>query len=317
MTQTEKIINESLTESILVTDYVPNLLDNEVQSKIKDLKIESILLIITKAIETLDTVESRAEYEDVIFNYLKNLVIEKIKTTETFVAIDNTTMTPANIDDNLMLFSNMNYTIEFLSYMKNNFGKDYSICKLDPNTIDRFLYSAIALKGFSRIVVNNGHNTIIIESEDILSTIDYKNWSSEMKKVENPKFYSILSRYLQELKCNANYDGKKEKLLSMQNELFEEFKNAKFITPMKGMKDLEANILSGKPLVFEFASIENNDSSLTPIFTDWEEFYKAYTKEWSGEIWTIKDLARSKDIVINCATLGCTFSKNTIEKLLT
>lgn len=305
--------------------YVINLLNDDILSKIKTFTIQEILELITCASSALkyDTLmifkdsKLKSQYENIVSNDLKDILINKLQESELYCAFDDNTKSPVDLNGRTFIFSNMEYITSFLVFMKNNYNRDtYSICKIDSNRASKFLYSLVELKGIKEIVVDNGHNTVIINSEYVKMESPYK----DEKDIRNPKFYNALAKYLQEIKWSATYENKTKIENQLKFDLYKELVYTTFLVPVKGMNSIAQSIVSGRPISLEFATItDSNGKTFSPVFTDWEEFYKTYDKnEWSGYEWKLEDLVKAPghEIVINCATLGSIFTKDTIKEVL-
>ncbi|MCR4803750.1 MAG: SseB family protein [Lachnospiraceae bacterium] len=330
--------------------YVPRISpdDTDIMAEIKELSIQDIITIYSNAcyalekgmfagvnMDALNAGEPHAKrYADAI-EHVKNIAIEKLKTADMlWTVIDKITRSPF-IDDinHVWIFTEKELADECVDYYMQQYRTTFEVTEIKKDDIVKFFGQTAYMKGAEYFLVDmGGYAEIKLKSEWIVEKPDFSNTPYINRPVMNPDYFRAVAKFKEEYYYRANYEGKKEKLRRFEDDMIKAFHDARFLVPVKGMeqikKNLEGKDENGEGTLTKETEIYipsvskgegENVSLATPIFTDWEEFNKAYSQdEWGGWIWTASDLLSAPaDIVcLNVGSLCFEMSKNMIKQLL-
>lgn len=345
---------ERTTHAKEISDkYVPRISpDNtEIMSEIKELPIQDIITIHSNAeyalnkgllgmfaanpnIHDITTLSSDDKYIAAI-KHVRQIIIERLKTADALWTItDRITKSPF-IDDinHVWVFSEKELADECVDYYMQQYRTTFEVTEIKKDDIIKFFGQTAYMKGAECFRVDmGGYAGIKLKSEWIIEKPDFSNTPYINRPVMNPDYFRAVAKFKEEYHYRANYEGKKEKLHQFENDMIKAFHDARFLVPVKGMeqikKNLEGKDENGEGVLTKGTKIfipslskgeRENVSLATPIFTDWEEFNKAYSQdEWGGWIWTAKDLLSAPDDVVclNVGSLCFEMSKKMIQQML-
>ena len=143
-------------------------------------------------------------------------------------------------------------------------------------------------------ILDNGAYSMQIKREEILPPPDWSGLEPINVPVTNPSLRFAVNTYLAEARWGVDYAEREDNLKNKENQMISELRKGKFLIPIKST-DVEKtgkneSILNNGRTI-NFALITNSqEKAFVPLFTDWLEFEKSYSKdEWNGMIITIKD----------------------------
>lgn len=212
-----------------------------------------------------------------------------------------------------------------------HFGKMYR--KLEVRKVDKdhtqfpdgiSLFAFLYYIGVEQMIIDNGQYKINVQRADILPPPDYSNVASISVPAMNPGVRFAALNYLEELRWTVEYPGRAEKLKEKEEKMTEELCAGRYLLAMKqegAVKTGENQMNFPKGGTLSFAKITNtNQQSFLPLFTDWTEFTKIYSKDdWSGMIVTIQDavrIANGDGIAINPYGESLTLNQKSQEMLM-
>ena len=321
--------------------------NTEIMQEIKQLPIQDIITIYSNARYAfknnmyvginLEAYENR-EYDAVVFvkaiDFLKQIIIDNLKDAKCLWTItDKITRSPfINDNDGVWLFTEKDYADECVDYFMQRYRTTFEVAEIPHENIYKFMGTTAYMKGALFFHVDEGaYANIELKNSDVVTPPDFSNVPMINRPVMNPTYYRALAKFHQERFYRADYDGKKDKLRKLEDDMIKAFCEARFLIPVKGMDQLKKNSESTdsangeavlkKGTTITIPSLTKGEgetfTKATPVFTDWEEFNKVYSQdEWGGWIWKASDLAGAPDdfVVINAASLGFEMSKKMIEQ---
>lgn len=197
-----------------------------------------------------------------------------------------------------------------LHYQKPMTVKEYGPKKRTA-TFGMNIFAYFYYLGLEKIKVFYDDAFGVLARADFLPPRDYSGLEPENVPVENPALRLALNEFLGEARWEKRYEGKLEFLQKKEKELFEMVKTARFLVPIQPAGE------DGKDMAFAKAS--NNGKNYLPLFTDWLEFGKGYTKDqWKGAIVGIRealDIAGEDDMVINFTCEAMVVTKDVLKRM--
>ena len=117
-----------------------------------------------------------------------------------------------------------------------------------------------------------------------------------------------MCEFLSKARWDKAYEGKEEFLEEKEKAVFLKIKEGRFLVPTQTNGDQIA-----------FAKAQQNGRNYLPIFTDWLEFSKAYSKkEWNASIMTIEEaqkVAKQDPLVINFTAEAMVLPKQVLVRM--
>lgn len=185
--------------------------------------------------------------------------------------------------------------------------------------------------GIEKLMLDNGEYNVELSRSDILEPLDCNMDNSKSTPIINPKLQLSMLRFFQLLFSNNTSEAKLNILYKLQENMFAEIINAKYLVPiqLKGSElsipDNEGDFILKKGTVMEVGILYGeNGSKWLLAFTDWTEFEKIYSiDEWRGSVTSYSDLlVLSKEvdgIIINQGGISCCIdekNRQLIEKFI-
>lgn len=179
--------------------------------------------------------------------------------------------------------------------------------------------------GIDKVLVDQGTLDMTLNRDDIIPPEDFGDMPENDIPVTNPKIQNAIIKFYQKINDKDKKDD--EEIMKLQENMFSEIADGRFIIPIKfkeGIVDsIEKNniIVENQGTKVIIASVSNREGEKwLPAFTDWFEFRKIFdVNEWSGNIVSYDDLVIISDtnsgIVINCAGLSMNL-KNTDKRVI-
>ncbi len=221
--------------------------------------------------------------------------------------------------DRILLFSAEEYAKAAQDYLMQQLRMT-TVMRVEQDYIDWFLKKAFYVNGAHAAIVDWGQQYYGNRAEFFASDPFV---GDEKDRVRNPEFTLALTRLLQDVRWNANYEGRAENLKKLEDEMFRAFKTARFMIPVKSGAFPGENVKVDKitdTLSLTFAQLKTQDGSpATPLFTNVFAFDESYPlAEWTYHVMESKDLvyAPSFPVVIDPETLGFQLSKENIKILV-
>ena len=312
--------------------YVPRISPDETETmkEIKKLPIQDIITIHSNACyavekglfvgiskDTLKKKDAHAVRFVKAIDVLKKIIIERLKSAECLWTVtDRITHSPFIDDGNrVWVFTEREYADECVGYFMKQFRTTFEVTEIPHSDLFRFFGISAYMRGVEVFQVDIlAYSAISIKSEEIIPAPDFSK-TPAMAKFQEERLYS------------ADYDGKKEMLKKLEEDIVKAFRSASFLVPVKGMDqiakriDAKGSVKKGTKISIPCLSKGSgkNETNATPVFTDWDEFNKVYSQEeWGGWIWKASDLMGAPEdmIVVNSGSLGFEMSKGMIRKML-
>lgn len=173
--------------------------------------------------------------------------------------------------------------------------------------------------GIEKAIVDNGQYNTEILRNSIVPPLDYSKIPAKNIPVMNAKLQFAIISFFQTAYSKKEFDGKGKLLQAIENTMLSELIKGRYLVPIKIEKD--APVDSGKDPKYGFAVIrDKNDKRWLPMFTDWEEFGKAFNrKECSANICTFNDIfkliSKMDGAVLNCNGLSLKIDENNKKKI--
>ena len=254
--------------------------------------------------------------------YVKEIIIERLKTADVLWTVtDKITNSPFIDDlDTVWIFTEKELADECVDYFMQQYRTSFMTETIQGNMVD-FFGRTVHMKGAKKFLADLGaYAEIEFKGEEIIPKPDFSEVDPAKRPVMNPDFFRAVAKLHEERYYRANYEGKGEKLRRFEDDMIKAFHDAKFLVPVKGMEEV-ANGNGGTISIPYLSKVDgDNKINLTPVFTDWNEFYKIYPQEkgFGGWVWSPQDLLSSSDdiIVVNAASLRFEMSKKMIQQML-
>lgn len=256
-------------------------------------------------------------------NNKKELVNQIIKSKELFIAY-NASASYLYIDEEnrSWIFTKKENAEKIVEDLKQN-NSYIRMGEINPHNKSVIL-SELHRLGIEEVVVDKGTLDTVIERNEIIAPQSFDNMLEENIPVTNPKIQNFIIRYFQNLNNKNKYEGKDEEIIKLQENLFKEIVNGKFIIPIKVENKLVSETegdkveVKRKSAITCIASVTNKaGEKWLPVFTDWFEFRKVFdVNEWSGNVVDYDEIVllsnANSGAVINCA--GISVNLNDVNK---
>ena len=314
-------------------NYIPRLGNPEVLEELAGLPLEELCIISGRATyalregmfhgvnpETLKKREPAAVRFSDSISAINKMIAERITTEQDiYVLVDNNTGTPLVNNHGLYIFLKKADAASVADRLLQQF-RQTNVVKIEKENLVQFFADMIYSKGIDRFSIYGDleyqPRDCFVEGKDIVTPPDYKDIPAISRPVRNPKFCRALIELEQERRWKWNYEGKANILRDLEGEMIRTFCTAKFLVPMKLSSEPENGVLKEKTKIrFPFLE-DGNGNKLLPVFTDWNEFSKLYSKdEWSGNIRRSCNLSfvDYDSAVINAGTLGFNVNKKMLK----
>ena len=336
MTKEERTAHANDISNQYVSRISPDKTD--VMTEISKLPIQDIITIYSNAwyalkegmfadvnMDALKAGEPQAQrYADAI-EHVKNIVIERLKAAEMLWTVtDKITRSPF-IDDvnHVWVFTEKELADSCVDYYMQQYRTTFVVTEIPKDKIIKFFGQTAHMKGAEYFRVDmGGYAGMKLKAEWIVKKPDFSDTPEINRPVMNPVFFRSVAKLQEERYYRADYEGKKEKLRTFEDDMIKAFHDTKFLIPVKGMDKVVDGKTEGKTSIqipYLSKGEGENKQTFTPVFTDWEEFNKIYSqKEYGGWIWQPQDLLAASDdaVVVNAGSLGFEMSKKMIHQML-
>ena len=329
--------------------YVPRISPDqtEVMDEIQGLPLQDIITIYSNACYALEKgmfagisndalhsgEESAVRFNNAI-DKVKEIIIERLKESEFWTVTDKITNSPFIDDSNrVWVFTEKTFADECVDYFMQQYRTTFTVTNIPKEDAIKFFGRTAYMKGAEVFIIDMGaYANIQLRNKQIVPPPDFKDVPPIKRPVMNPDFFRAVAKLQEERLYRANYEGKKDKLRQLEDDMIKAFHDAKFLVPVKGMEVLKKNTEStgdnGEGVLKEKTTISiptltkgegDNMVKATPAFTDWEEFNKIYSQnEWGGWIWRSKDLLGAPDdiVCLNAGSFCFEMSKKMISQMM-
>jgi hypothetical protein len=269
-----------------------------VESAYDEINIQELIFLINRAKYLMMSQKDESEW---LIERMKEFYIrlkEKIKAAEElYIAYDQHTNYPyVDIEGRVWIFSNEQYAAEAEDYYLQQFIMLF-IKKISGDEITK-TFGLLHLLGLPFILVDNGQYYIEVNRDELLPPMDWNDTPENQIPVTNPDLQHAMILFFQTMRSRQNTPDKEELLQSLENNLIDETIKARYLIPMQLIEqnpstpDDEGTITLKQGDRIQFAILETNEKfNWLPVFTDWFEFEKMYSKErWSSYIGTYEDI---------------------------
>lgn len=322
MTQEEK----DRHEMELCGDLVPRLCEKGVWAEIDALDVQDTILVMHQAIDVLnkgllddlfnDTWFRKEDFKAAI-SRLAALVPDKLMAQDAIYTLidDNTGLPFLDERGGVFLFSKEEYAAEALDYYMQQM-RLWHIETVEGEDIYPYLGREFYSNGALYAVVDAGQQYLVLKPEDFIPRPDYSGKQPSEIPVSNPDYIRALSLLVQEMRWQANYEGKAEVLRKLEDDMIHGFVGARFLVPFRTSapdSELVKNLRKGDVMTF---AAEQGD--VIPVFSDWDQFILAYDiDQWDGLAMSAEDLLSlpSGRVVLNVKTLAFAMSKQFMQQM--
>lgn|GEM_PF-2125321 len=312
-----------------IPELMKKLEHGETPAELNDLSIQDLIVICDNTGYAInrhlfagdDWIPVFQKFIDILYH----IVIERLLESKSpvWVMFDHNTELPfIDAKKSFWLFSEKEFAEECLDYFLQQYRTTFFIKEIVPNDIQTFLAHEFYYYGAKSVTIDNGQAFMALAANDVIKAPDYTGVPQIKVPVTNPDLVRAVCEYFQEAGWHVNYPGRERRLQEYKYSLGVELKKARFLVPAKGLKGpAQGNVKVEKDIALSvpIMSYVDTEISLTPAFTDWTAFDALYNRnEWSGWIWTIKDLmsAPTDKILICFGTAGTmTVSRDTLKSI--
>jgi hypothetical protein len=160
----------------------------------------------------------------------------------------------------------------------------FFIKEIAPDEIQTFLAHEFYYYGAKNVTIDNGQAFMVLAANDVIKAPDYTGVPQIKVPVTNPDLVRTVCEYFQETGWRVNYPDREKRLQEYKYNLGAELKKARFLVPVKGVKELaHGNVKVEKDIAISFpmkSYVDQNGTkiSLTPAFTDWAAFNALYDR---------------------------------------
>ena len=256
----------------------------------------------------------------------KEIVNQIIKSKELFIAYNaSASYLYIDEDNRSWIFTKKENAKKIVESFKLN-NSDIRMGEINPQNKSVIL-SELHRLGIEEVVVDKGALDAVINRDEIIPPQNFDNISEENIPITNPKIQNSIIKYFQKLNDKNKYED--EEIIKLQESMFKEIVNGKFIVPIKVenklVSETEGNkvVVKNKSSIKCIASVTNREGDKwLPAFTDWFEFRKVFdVNEWSGNVVDYDEIVllsnSNSGVVINCAGISVNLNdanKKEIEK---
>lgn len=228
------------------------------------------------------------------YNNLKNHLILQIKNSEyVFLTIDRKLKYPFINMGRMDIYSNEMIAQEAIQHYseqhrKLDIKKVAIKAKVDKLQID--LSSYLYYMGIGPIRVDMGRYSTELNLNEI-----FDNEYQTEQTLVNPKLRFAMIDFLEEINWKGNFKGKQEIVIEKENRMLSEIKKGRYIIPVQ-LSEREDTVNNNNSIDLEdsvnFSRLKSSNGEFyAPIFTDWTEFKKKYSKNgWNGLIVSYNEL---------------------------
>lgn len=278
---------------------IPCFLEDSTVSELKKLNIQDLIIIINNAswaekkkIFILDADKEKRFNERLALS--RELLCADILDAESiYIFYDKVTHLPfISDDDEIFVFSEKKYADYALDYFRQQM-RDWDSVKVKNEDIKMVFSNCFFYCGVKTILLDNGQNYTSINAEGLIEKPDYTEKTEIETPIENPEYFNAVIKLMEELYWRGMYEEKETFLHKKEDTMIIKFNEARFLVPVKGLDSLvhpDPSTDKDSITIPSFAVSCGNSSEseeALPVFTDWNEFTKVYSKkEWSG--WVVK-----------------------------
>ena len=269
-------------------ELVKQYIDTEINDSILNLTVQEIIylysVVLTRLKQSNEEDQKIKKDRDLVF---RAIILRIMRSENLYIAYHVVTGYPyIDVRGNSWIFSEQGFAEEA--------KKHYAMCGipldikiLDGNDIIRELFDLNRL-GIEKLIVDNGQFSTVVYRSDLLREEELP----EQPERQTPQLmFSILT--MKELAYASN--GRNENIPEMEKEIFKLISSSEFLVPVKidrHLKDGEA-VCVNDTTSMQIAVFNNPQTkeSLVPVFSDWTEFIKTYSKdEWNAVVMSYKML---------------------------
>ena len=313
----------------LAGTYVPRLMQMNPEEELGDLSLQDLLTVIGNAEWCRDNAFEMKEEEAAAYtakiDEVKAYTAKRLLAADRiWVIYDQVTDMPY-FDEEAMIyaFSEEEYAVGALDYFAQRY-RNWRVEVISRENIYNFLGRTFYMDGALGVLLDNGQNYIRFAADSLVEAPDWTGVAEISIPLHNPDYMRALILFQQERGWRADYESKGEKLAAMETEMIRTFAQARFLIPVKGMDQAvktgenQATIQKDTEIQIPTLTADNGRRGL-PVFTDWTQFEKVYSKnEWGGWIWEANSLSHvdAEDVIINLNTVSFVASREMVAQML-
>lgn len=258
------------------------------------------------------------------YNLLLNSFKNSFKYLDNYYVIYNEKIDYPFIDaKSCFIFTEEDWANKFVEFMASKYNIKVKTKKI--NNDKKAFFKECYRIGIKSFIINNGINALTIKENDIFDTSKFYNEKENKNVIINPNLQNNLILYYQELTNNTAND---EYLSILENTICKNIVLGDFLLPMysQNIKKLQQNKGTINLEDLNFGILKDVMSNeYIPIFTDYDEFLKAYNEEnWGILEITCDDLLNiyksniensCLGFIINCSGVNISFKEQNIKTL--
>lgn len=282
-------------------DELAAMIDNSDIESFRFLTIQELSAIVQKMKKDNDP-SKQARLSDVT-----ELLYKKILEADTiYLTLDNTTRAPFFNNGCVDIYSLKSYAEDAVDFYGKQFRK-LSVFEANKENLQVPLFVWLTLFGVKTVTVDNGQHHVPLEVERFLTDEDKKSTIIEETPAHppfyNPGFRFAMNTCLSELRWPVNYPERQANCERKDKEMWEAFKSANLIVPIKQRDENgeESRTPEGQVAIPHINNAENEE--FIGLFTDIDEMRKLYKlDDWGIMIMGPKQVLELDDkvgIVIN------------------
>lgn len=300
----------------MLTKYMPRLLEDNIESELKELAIQELIALQAKALETpaisigVDVKDTTSNYETAAMK-IRDMINDKIMDAESLYILTNqaTNMPYIDDNDNIYVFSQEQFAIDAADFFAQQY-RVFGIHKVEKENIKLAFRVMHQMAGVKNILVDNGKTWIIIPFEKLLGKQDF----ADAVPVTNPDLLLAATKLEQERRWRLNYAQKAKKLRDYEDCFLDKLIKAKLIAPAKEIVNDENGMR------FDIPTLDGSDGTKAlPVFTDFNQMMLMFPEtKMDSVILDIDELlnAPMDIVVLNPAELSLAIGIPTLKKVV-
>ena len=300
----------------MLAKYMPRLLEDNIESELKELSIQELIALQAKALETpaisigSDVKDTTNAYIDAAMK-IRDMINEKIMTADALYIITNqaTNMPYVDDNDNVYVFSQEQFAIDAADFFAQQY-RVFGIHKVEKENIKLAFRVMHQMAGVKNILVDNGKTWIIIPFDKLLGKQDF----ADAVPVTNPDLLLAATKLEQERRWRLNYAQKAKKLRDYEDCFLDKLIKAKLIAPAKEIVNDENGMR------FDIPTLDGSDGTKAlPVFTDFNQMMLMFPEtKMDSVILDIDELlnAPMDIVVLNPAELSLAIGIPTLKKVV-
>ncbi len=288
-------------------ELLPLLLEERIPAEhLKPLKIQECIFLLCslQSMNSQEPVEHYAEKGNLLFS----TIIDKLNDAPSlYITLDETTGLPFITGDTVDVYSAKKLAQQAASFYgsQNRHLLVREVSKEDSGLPGHIgLFAWLYYLGMERILVDNGAYKIVLNRADLLPPPDEDQLKRMEVPVTNPSLRFAMADFLGEVRWRVSYKERQDNIKAKEGRLMEELCRARLLIPVKGEALKQGIRILPQDTSLNIPRVEDNEGrAFLPLFTDWLDFQRAYSKEeWGAMVIPVMDgiaIAGEDGIVIN------------------